>query len=166
MRITSPTKRRDQGLPLVTCHGFAPPTFLHQGLALRASVPAITEAIRPEAAGRLSWSCGWHDRRKRQGEPERSSTMTCGPSHPSVSHQAPYRTSRGRADCAFGPRSLSNSRELLKPASLRSRACRTGHQYGWQSRMAAEDRSRAYRGGWKGRAAGSDPGIKTPPLPS
>jgi len=73
MLTASPTKRRDQGLPLVTCHGFAPPTFLHQGLALRAAVPAITEAIRPGGAGRLSWSCGWHNRRKRQGEPERSS---------------------------------------------------------------------------------------------
>ena len=89
MLITSPMKRLEQGLPLVTCHGFSPPTFLHQGLALRASVPAITEAIRPGVAGRLSWSCGWHDRRKRQGEPERSSTMTCGPSHPSVSHNCP-----------------------------------------------------------------------------
>ena len=61
--IASPMKRLDQGLPLVTCHGFSPPTFLHQGLALRASVPAITEAIRPGGAGLLSWSCGWHDRR-------------------------------------------------------------------------------------------------------
>ena len=96
MLTASPTKRRDQGLPLVTCHGFSPPTLLHQGLALRASVPAITEAIRPGEAGRLSWSCGWHDRRERQGEPERSSTMTCGPSDPSVSHLAPYPASHER----------------------------------------------------------------------
>ena len=114
MLTASPTKRRDQGLPLVTCHGFAPPTFLHQGLALRASVPAITEAIRPEAAGLHSWSCGWHDRRKRQGEPERSSTMTCGPSHPSVSHQAPYPASQ-REDTGIVPSVPSSI-----PASLRS----------------------------------------------
>jgi hypothetical protein len=110
----SPTKRRDQGLPLVTCHGFSPPTFLHQGLALRASVPAITEAIRPGGAGLLSWSCGWHDRRKRQGEPERSSTMTCGPSHPSVPHQAPYPASQ--RDTGIVP-----SVPDPIPASLRSR---------------------------------------------
>ena len=128
MLTASPMKRLEQGLPLVTCHGFSPPTFLHQGLALWASVPAITEAIRPEVAGRLSWSCGRHDRRKRQGEPERSSTMTCGPSHPSVPHQAPYRASRKRTtDYAFGPRSDSREPPI-------SRACRTGHQYGWQSR--------------------------------
>jgi len=63
MLTASPMKRLDQGLPLVTCHGFSPPTLLHQGLALRASIPAITEAIRPGVAGLLSWSCGWHDRR-------------------------------------------------------------------------------------------------------
>ena len=114
MLTASPTKRRDQGLPLVTCHGFAPPTFLHQGLALWASVPAITEAIRPGGAGRLSWSCGWHDRRQRQGEPERSSTMTCGPSHPSVSHQAPYPASQ--RDTGIVPSVPSPI-----PASLRSR---------------------------------------------
>ena len=156
----SPTKRRDQGLPLVTCHGFAPPTFLHQGLALWASVPAITEAIRPEAAGRLSWSCGWHDRRKRQGEPERSSTMTCGPSHPSVSHLAPYPASQARIPglCLRSPVRFPRASDL---AGLSD-----GHRRGWQSRMAAEDRSRAHRSGWKGRAAGHEPGIKAPPLPS
>ena len=133
MLTASPMKRLEQGLPLVTCHGFSPPTFLHQGLALRASVPAITEAIRPEVAGRLSWSCGWHDRRKRQGEPERSSTMTCGPSHPSVSHQAPYPASqeRGHQDCAFGPQFDSREPPI-------SRACRTEYRRGWQSRRHTE----------------------------
>ena len=29
--IASPMKRRDQGLPLVTCHGFSPPTLFHTG---------------------------------------------------------------------------------------------------------------------------------------
>jgi hypothetical protein len=29
--ITSPMKRRDPGLPLVTCHGFSPPTLFHTG---------------------------------------------------------------------------------------------------------------------------------------
>jgi hypothetical protein len=109
--ITSPMKRRDPGLPLVTCHGFSPPTFLHQGLALRASVPAITEAIRPGVAGPLSWSCGWHDRRKRQG----TGVITDDgrSSDPSVSHQAPYRASRGRAGlCLRSPSRFSRASDL------------------------------------------------------
>ena len=148
--IASPTKRRDQGLPLVTCHGFAPPTFLHQGLALRASVPAITEAIRPGGAGPLSWSCGWHDRRTRQGEPERSSMMTCGPSHPSVSHQAPYSASQERTPglCLRSPLRFPRASDLA------------GMSDGAPARLAEPQ---AYRSGWKGRAAGSDPGIKATP---
>ena len=151
MLTASPTKRRDQGLPLVTCHGFSPPTFLHQGLALRASVPAITEAIRPGGAGRLSWSCGWHDRRKRQGEPERSSTMTCGPSDPSVSHQAPYPASHERTPglCLRSPVRFPRASDLAGMSD-------------WVPVRLAEPQ--AHRSGWKGRAAGSDPGIKAPPL--
>ena len=126
--IASPMKRRDPGLPLVTCLGFSPPTFLHQGLALRASIPAITEAIRPGVAGPLSWSCGWHDRRKRQG----TGVITDDgrSSDPSVSHQAPYRASRGRAGLCL--RSPIDSRE---PPN--SRACRTRSRRGWQSRRHA-----------------------------
>ena len=128
MLITSPTKRRDQGLPLVTCHGFAPPTFLHQGLALRASVPAITEAIRPEAAGRLSWSCGWHDRRERQGEPERSS-------QDDMRSQPPFRFSSSPVPSLPRESRIVPSAPNPIPASLRSRG-HVGRRTGAAGRAA------------------------------
>ena len=81
-----------------------------------------------------------------------SSQMTGGPAILPFLLQPRTGPPEGEPDCAFGPRFDSREPPI-------SRACRTGHRRGWQSR-------RQHRSGWKGRAAGHEPGIKAPPLPS
>jgi hypothetical protein len=76
--------------------------------------------------------------------------MTCGPSHPSVSHQAPYPASHERTPglCLRSPSRFPRASDLAGMSD-------------WAPARLAEPQ--ASRSGWKGRATGSDPGIKAPP---